>query len=174
MGMDKAGMTAVLKKKVCMLGARQVGKTSLVRRFVESAFSEKYLATIGVKIDQKTVRAGERTVELLLWDIEGADELQTFQSAYLRGAAGYLVVADGTSSPTLEAAIRIREQVAAVLGDVPCILALNKRDLKSDWKVPEERVAALTRDGWTVILTSAKTGAGVEEAFARLAELMLA
>jgi small GTP-binding protein len=162
----------VIKKKVCMLGDRCVGKTSLVRRYVESMFSDKYLATIGVKIDRKAVPAGAETVELLLWDIEGADELQTFQSAYLRGASGYLFVADGTRPPTLETALRIRKQ-AAVLGDLPCILALNKCDLAEAWSIPKKEIDRLTRNGWTVIQTSAKTGAGVEEAFKRLAAQML-
>ena len=48
----------ILKKKICMLGAFGVGKTSLVRSFVESIFSEDYLSTIGVQISQKTVQVG--------------------------------------------------------------------------------------------------------------------
>ena len=53
---------ALVQKKVCMLGATAVGKTSLVRRFVESVFSEKYQATIGVKIDRKLVEVGDTTL----------------------------------------------------------------------------------------------------------------
>ena len=57
----------MLKKKVCMLGAFAVGKTSLVRRYVHSLFSEKYHTTVGVKVDKKTVACNDSTVDLILW-----------------------------------------------------------------------------------------------------------
>ena len=63
----------VLQKKICMLGGFSVGKTSLVKRFVASVFSEAYLTTVGVKIDKKTVHLGERAVNLILWDVAGED-----------------------------------------------------------------------------------------------------
>jgi len=66
----------MIKKKVCMLGAFAVGKTSLVQRFVNSIFSVKYQTTIGVKIDQKMISLGETEVNLLLWDIHGEDDFQ--------------------------------------------------------------------------------------------------
>ena len=55
-------MTPVLQKKICMLGGFSVGKTSLVKRYVQSIFSEAYLTTVGVKIDKKTVDLSDRTV----------------------------------------------------------------------------------------------------------------
>ena len=57
-----------------MLGGYCVGKTSLVKRFVHSIFSDKYLSTIGVKVEKKTVHIGDQEVNLLLWDIAGEDE----------------------------------------------------------------------------------------------------
>ena len=66
----------MIKKKICMLGAFAVGKTSLVQRFVNSIFSEKYQTTIGVKIDQKLVQTGDTEVNLMLWDIHGEDNYQ--------------------------------------------------------------------------------------------------
>ena len=68
-------MTAVLQKKICMLGAFAVGKTSLVRRYVDSIFSDSYLTTVGVKIDKRVVTVGDETVNLILWDIAGEDEV---------------------------------------------------------------------------------------------------
>ena len=87
---------AMIEKKICMLGASGVGKTSLVSRFVSSIFSDKYLTTVGVKVDKKVVAVDDTQVTLLLWDIYGQDEFQTVKPAYLRGASGYLLVADGT------------------------------------------------------------------------------
>ena len=61
----------MLQKKICMLGGFSVGKTSLVRRFVQSIFSETYLTTVGVKIDKKSVELPGKTVDLILWDLAG-------------------------------------------------------------------------------------------------------
>ena len=86
----------MIQKKVCMVGVYGTGKTSLVRQFVHAKFSEKYLSTVGVKIDRKPVRAADQDVNLLLWDLEGRDEVQDINTSYLRGAAGIFYVVDGT------------------------------------------------------------------------------
>ena len=72
-------MTPVLQKKICMLGGFSVGKTSLVKRYVQSIFSETYLTTVGVKIDKKTVDLSDRIVNLILWDLAGEDDINTFR-----------------------------------------------------------------------------------------------
>ena len=163
----------MLQKKICMLGSFSVGKTSLVRRFVESMFSDAYLTTVGVKIDKKVVRTGPEEVTLMLWDLYGEDEFQKLRTSYLRGASGYLFVADGTRRATLDKVLQIRLDAEQALGAVPCLLALNKCDLTEQWEVESERESALAADGWTVLRTSAKTGEGVEEAFQQLAQRMI-
>lgn len=86
----------MIQKKVCMLGAFAVGKTSLVERYVKSIFSEKYQTTVGVKIDKREVLVGATTVKLVLWDLHGEDRFQAVQASYLRGASGVLLVVDPT------------------------------------------------------------------------------
>lgn len=164
----------MLQKKICMLGAFSVGKTSLVRRFVESTFSDRYLTTVGVKIDKKPLEVNGRALDLILWDIAGEDEVSAIRISYLRGSAGYLMVADGTRPVTLEVARSLHRRVEAELGRVPFVLLLNKRDLVDDWCVPAGEVAALRQSGWSVRLTSAKTGEGVQDAFAELAGRLIA
>lgn len=154
---------------MCMLGAFSVGKTSLVRRYVESVFSDAYLTTVGVKIDKKTVEVNGQPVALILWDIAGEDEVASVRMSYLRGAAGYLLVADGTRAATLEVARSLRARVEAELGPLPFVLLLNKADLVAEWAVTDEALNALRSSGWSMRLTSAKTGAGVEDAFRELA-----
>ena len=105
----------MIQKKVCMLGAFAVGKTSLVARYVHSIFSDKYLTTIGVKIDKKPVSLLRGEMELILWDIYGEDEFQKVRMSYLQGASAYLLVADGTRRATLEVAASL--QRAAEAGD---------------------------------------------------------
>ena len=164
----------MLQKKICMLGAFGVGKTSLVSRFVNSMFSEKYLTTVGVKVDKKTLSAGSGDVTLMLWDIYGQDEFQTVRDSYLRGASGYLLVADGTRHATLDIATALQQKAEAVIGHVPFLLLLNKSDLHEEWQVNERMLWKLAERGWRVVKTSAKTGEGVDDAFARLARDMTA
>jgi small GTP-binding protein len=162
-------MIATLQKKICMLGAFSVGKTSLVKRYVESVFSETYLTTVGVKIDKKTVEVSGRLINLILWDLAGEDDISVLRMTYLRGAAGYVLVADGTRPSTLDVAFSLRERVEADYGPLPFVLLLNKNDLTAQWAVGDDEVADLRKRGWWVQATSARTGQGVEEAFMDLA-----
>jgi small GTP-binding protein len=163
----------MIQKKICMLGAFAVGKTSLVARFVQGIFSEKYHTTVGVKIDKKVVSVGPQTLSLILWDLYGEDEFQKIRMSYLRGSSGYLLVVDGTRLLTLEHALLLQKSAQEALGDVPFVLLLNKADLADEWEIPQESLAELTQHGWSVIITSAKTGQGVEEAFLVLARTIV-
>lgn len=164
----------MIQKKVCLLGTSGVGKTSLVARYVHSMFSEKYLTTVGVKIDKKTVRVDEQNVMLMIWDLAGDDDFQRLQTSYLRGTSGFLLVADGTRAVTLDHALDLKERLGANMGAAPFLLALNKADLSGQWEVDDARIAKLKADGWHVVKTSAKEGEAVEETFAELARRMVA
>ncbi len=163
----------MIQKKICLLGTSGVGKTSLVAQFVHSMFSDKYLTTVGVKIDKKIVAVDGQEVTLVIWDLAGDDDFQRLQTSYLRGTSGYLMVADGTRRVTLEQVLELQKRVAETLGAAPFILALNKADLAPQWEVDEASMAALANEGFTLLKTSAKEGTGVEEAFADLARRMI-
>jgi small GTP-binding protein len=161
------------QKKICMLGAFAVGKTSLVRRYVDSIFSDTYLTTVGVKIDKRVVSVGDDTVNLILWDIAGEDEVSAVRMSYLRGASGYFLVVDGTRAATLDVARSIQQRAEREIGRVPFIALVNKLDVRGEWTVTQESLTELENAGWSVALTSARTGEGVEEAFRTLAERMI-
>jgi small GTP-binding protein len=163
----------MIQKKVCMLGGYAVGKTSLVRRFVNGIFSEKYFTTVGVKIDKKVVRVGEREMSLILWDLNGEDDFQKVPMSYMRGASGYLLVVDGTRSESLDAARALRTRTDEAVGAVPFILLVNKADLKDEWEFKVREAEEFVWKDCVVLQTSAKTGSGVEEAFLSLAGKML-
>jgi small GTP-binding protein len=163
-------MIATLQKKICMLGGFSVGKTSLVKRYVESIFSETYLTTIGVKIDKKTVPLCDRTVSLILWDVAGEDDISSLRTSYLRGLAGYVLVADGTRPSTLEVALSLQRRVEADCGPLPFVLLLNKNDLIEQWAIRDAELGDLRERGWWVQSSSARTGEGVEDAFKGLAD----
>jgi len=163
----------MIQKKICMLGAFAVGKTSLVRRFVESIFSDTYQTTVGVKIDKKVMQLEGTDVTLILWDLYGDDDFQRIRWSYFKGAAGYLLVADGTRKATLEKALDLEERARKEVGAVPFVFVLNKSDLAEEWEIDSEAEAKLRSRRWTVLRASAKNGDGVEEAFMELTRKMM-
>lgn len=163
----------IMRKKICMLGTFAVGKTSLVARYVHGIFSEKYMTTIGVKIDKKLIQHKEQPIELILWDLNGEDRFQKISKSYLRGSDGYLLVVDGTRRATLDTALPLHERARETLGEVPFVLLLNKADLVDEWELEDDDWAPLAARGWTILQTSAKTGTRVEEAFDILARQLV-
>jgi small GTP-binding protein len=163
----------MIRMKVCLMGANAVGKTSLVSRFVFGIFSDVYQTTLGVKIDRKTIEVAGLDLDLVFWDLEGEDEFAQIRLAYLRGASGYVLVADGTRARTLDVARRLKREAARVLGDVPFVLLVNKLDRFDEWEVSAQDIAQLKEQGWRVQRSSARTGSGVVEAVDDLGRQLL-
>ncbi len=163
-------MTA-LTSKICVVGDFAVGKTSVCERYVNNHFSDKYLTTVGVKVDTREIELPDRgaRIKLVLWDVAGTDRFGNKEFAYLRGAAGYVFVADGTRSLTVDTARQLREDILQRYGEQPSVLLVNKHDLTDMWDVADQRVGELEKEFGSVFLTSAKTGAEVENALHCLA-----
>ena len=151
------------KKKICMVGDFSVGKTSLTQKFVNNVFSDKYLTTIGVKIDTANVN----DTKLVVWDVAGRDSLSPVNVSYLVGAAGVILVADGTRESTIHSLFEIWQTIIKRIGPVPAVVALNKHD-DEDWDVSEETLERFDESGWPVYYTSAKEGENVKQVFESL------
>jgi small GTP-binding protein len=159
----------VVQKKVCLLGDFSVGKTSLVRRFVEGRFDDKYLSTIGVRISRKTLARPTGELNLLVWDLAGAQEFNT-QSSYLVGVAAALIVCDLTRHTTLDSCAKYVQQVRAVNYTAPLVIVGNKLDLTAERVIADAELRACSDAcGGDFVLASAKLGTGVELAFEVLA-----
>jgi hypothetical protein len=163
----------MIQKKVCMVGVFGTGKTSLVQRFVHSMFSERYLSTVGVKIDRKPIQIDGTDLTLVLWDLAGRDGHEDITTSYLRGTHAVLYVADGTRRETCDQLPELRALVREAAGEVPEVVALNKSDLKDRWALAAGDEQALSR-AFELVKTSAKSGEGVEEIFRRIARATLA
>ncbi len=163
----------MIKKKICILGAFAVGKTSLIERFVKSIFSDKYHTTIGVKTDQKDINIGNEQLRLILWDINGEDDYQSVKPSYLMGTSAYILVADGTRKETLNVAKELKKLVYNTIGDKDFYLLINKVDLINDWELDDSHLSELYNDGWKIVKTSAKTGENVEATFTELAKKLI-
>ncbi|MFH2093014.1 MAG: Rab family GTPase [Pseudomonadota bacterium] len=162
-----------MKKKICLLGAFAVGKTSLVQQYVHSIFSDKYRTTVGVKIEKTTIDVNGEPIDLIIWDLHGEDEFQHVRLSYLKGSSGLIFVADGTRKTTLATALNLKQIAENTIGKVPFVLLINKEDLKDQWEIDDTTIEAIKKQGGTILLTSAKTGNRVEYAFKLLTQKMV-
>jgi len=159
-------------RKICVLGDFSVGKTSLTSRFVRNVFSERYQTTVGVKIDTLELDLAGEPIKLVIWDLAGTDALSTVSLSYLRGASGYLLVADATRALTFESAKNLHAAAQKFLGPVPFVVLLNKADLAAEREIALDSAAKLREEGWLAFDTSARSGENVEHAFLALAKLL--
>lgn len=161
-----------LSRKIVLLGHFGVGKTSLIRRFVENFFSDNYKVTIGVHITKKVVEIKpDETISLIIWDLEGTDDVQTIREAYLLGTHGMVYVFDVSRPSTFQDIHQDLNFVRTKLPQVPLLVVGNKTDL-----VIEGELKSLLKENSIPFdyLTSAKTGGMVDELFLQLASLLYA
>jgi small GTP-binding protein len=176
-----SGSVPRLQKKVCLLGDFAVGKTSLVRRSVEGRFDERYLSTIGVKVDRKELhlaplQEGGSPLELtlMLWDLAGGPEFSPVAPSYYRGAAGAILTCDLTRSETLAGLGRYVRGFLAVNPTARLVMAANKVDLLEERHLSDQELdRAAVMYQVPLFLTSAKTGERVEEMFQQLGLLLV-
>lgn len=149
----------IIRRKILLLGAYAVGKTSLTQQFVEGTFTQEYLSTIGVNIKHKTIESDDFILNLLIWDIADIVTHQNIPDSYLQGADGLMLVYDLSRVNTYK---RITAEYQGFLlknHKMPTIVVGNKTDLEVD---PEQGDMI---DELTNIKTSAKTGDNVDQAF---------
>lgn len=161
-----------ISKKIVIVGSHAVGKTSLISRFVYQKFPENYLTTIGLKVDKKSVELENATVDLIIWDIAGHDNITRIPQYYLNGCSGLIFVFDLTRPITFQ---NIEQQIKLLRGIVGeeaiLILAGNKTDLFTDEELAGLMTKLPVKPHFT---TSAKSGTNVEALFKELATQMIA
>ena len=169
-----------LKSKVCLVGEIAVGKTSLIRRYVQDMFDDRYIMTIGTKISKKTVEIAavranvDVTLDVTVWDIMGEKGFrQLLKEAYFYGANGILAVADLTRENTLSDLDDWIDHVLKVVGEIPVYVVVNKVDLKEKAVFDDDAVRAFAKAynaPWSY--ASAKTGENVQDAFEAIGRAM--
>jgi len=172
-------LTGVLKAKICLIGEAAVGKTSLIRRYVEDSFDDRYISTLGSKVSLKRVWLTQKKdsskqleVQLSVWDLIGERSyLETLHQEYLRGAQGIIAVCDVTRYSTFESLDQWIPAAFRISGEVPLALVVNKIDLKDqvmvlyDENEPQEKAA---KYGGFAMWASARSGENVNPLFGRL------
>ncbi|MFX0136450.1 MAG: Rab family GTPase [Candidatus Hodarchaeota archaeon] len=173
--------------KIILVGAPAVGKTSLIKKYVEGSFSDSYKETIGVNILIKDLKIGKKNVQLLCWDVAGQEKFGRVRQMYYRGASAALAVYDVTK-PSTYLEIPDFVQDLREIEDVPLILVGNKVDLRKEMEglskslIKEGLAPVSTKKGEEMseiikslafLETSAKTGEHVEKAFYQIAEILV-
>lgn len=127
--------------KVCLIGDFAVGKTSLIRRFTESRFSESYLSTIGIRVSRKTLQTSDSsTLTLMIWDTAGGEPFTTVVRSYYRGSRGAALVCDVTRPETVTSLMRYAREFHTVNPGVSLIMMANKIDLRSERAVTDAQL----------------------------------
>ena len=161
--------------KICLLGEANVGKTSLVYRFIENKFRGNYKSTLGVNLLKKDMNIEEfGDVSAQIWDLGGQESFKSLRRLYLEGANGALIIYDCTNRSSFEKLYDWIQDFKDARGDEPLLLIGNKNDLTENIKIEDSEALELAQNyNMAFISTSAKTGANVEDAFLRVIKSIL-
>lgn len=159
-------------RKICLLGDVGVGKTCVVSRYAGATLPRPRFRTSSLKVDSRHIQlASGESRRLLLWEIAKAVVPDGECSNYLQGTQGFVLVADGTRSGTVQYAIgQWRRAQAALSADIPAVMLLNKCDMSGRWTMSTGFVERVDRY-LPVFITSARTGESIAAAFAHIGEL---
>ena len=165
------------KFKVVLVGDGGVGKTSLVKRFVYSKYSDQYTKTIGTNVYRKdliTIHEGKRTVlNLQIWDVMGQRLFPQVIATSMRGARGIIFVTDLTNKQSLLSLPNWIQTVFENNDDAAFVFLANKSDM-GDIQFGETALQSMAQSfGSPHFMTSAKRGDNVEKAFETIGNLML-
>lgn len=157
-------------KKIVLVGHFGVGKSSLIRRYVQNVFSDDYFVTIGVHIIKKVVVVNKQELTLLIWDIEGKEDIKKLRPSFLLGTSGFIYVLDAGRPTTYE---NLADELNFIKTNYPkseLVTVANKIDLVDK----DSFIMNLgEKASWITHFTSAKTGECVELLFEKLAHALV-
>ncbi|MCK4479874.1 MAG: GTP-binding protein [Candidatus Lokiarchaeota archaeon] len=161
--------------KIIIIGPAAVGKSSLIRRFVENQFTLQYKFTIGVDFMTKIIEYGpNKSARLTLWDIGGQDRFKMLRRNFYEGANGALVVFDLSRAQTFS---KMKEWISDMHKlmkiKISFVILGNKVDLLTEIGEvidQNEPYQYAEKNDSVYIETSAKIGNNVEKAFVELTQ----
>jgi len=160
----------MISKKVILTGSFGVGKTSLFNKFIYNKFSDKYLTTIGAKVNKKVIDIDGEEMSMLLWDIAGEISQDKIPTSYFLGSSGIIYVFDVTRPSTFQNIPSDLNYLKGIVQDAEIKVVGNKIDLLEEGMLTEIKAQMdITPD----IFTSAKTGENVEDLFYSLGRALI-
>ena len=157
--------------KILTIGESGVGKTCILRRFVENKFLKNHLATIGIDFKTKNLIINNKEIKLKIWDTAGQERFRNIATQYYKGADGIVLVYDVTDDGSFE---KIRDWMAQIQAnaekdDLGLVLLGNKCDVEPRVVTEEQGNKMAEELHISYFETSALTGQGIKEAFEQLA-----
>ncbi len=161
--------------KVLLIGNSDVGKSSIILRYVDETWTDVFVPTIGVDFKVKTLKVDNKQVKMQIWDTAGQERFRTVVSSYFRGSHGLFLIYDITNRDSFKNLENWLKEIEGEASEkVLKILIGNKCDLEEDRDIKfEEGQAFANRNGMQFMETSAKANTNINEAFEALAKLMI-
>lgn len=162
-------MSTPIAYKICIIGSSGVGKTSILKHYLENAFDEQSQTTIGVDFYSQNVVVDDEEVTLQIWDTAGQERFRSISISYFRNSYGALLVFDVNDESSFNSLEGwINDYHRNCIPNSRVVLIGNKTDLERKVSYQDAENFA-KRHGLVYIETSAKTGGNVADAFSRLA-----
>ena len=161
--------------KVLLIGNSDVGKSSLILRYVDQIWNDVFVPTIGVDFKVKSLEVDKKLVKMQIWDTAGQERFRNVISSYFKGAHGILLIYDITAKDSFkELENWLGEVERNANSQVLKILIGNKCDLEDRREISKDEGEAFAmRNGMQFMETSAKLNTNVNEAFEALAKIMV-
>ena len=167
--------------KVLLVGNSDVGKSSLILRYVDQIWNDVFVPTIGVDFKVKSLEIENKSIKLQIWDTAGQERFRNVISSYFKGAHGILLIFDITSRDSFkelenwlaEVEKNASTQILKILIGKKILIG-NKCDLEEEREISKDEGEAFAmRNGMQYIETSAKINTNVNEAFEALSKIMV-
>ena len=163
--------------KITLLGNPGVGKTCIISRYIDDSFNENNESTIGANFSEKIIKKGDKEVQLNIWDTAGQEKFHSLGKHFYKDSYIVCLVYDITNQESLDSLKTIWYPDLQKFGEKYTVLAVvgNKCDLyENDILADEEQAKSFAKEiNATFMLTSAKTGDGVEKLFNTLTDIYL-
>lgn len=170
--------------KILVVGDAGVGKTSIIKKYVNDTFNEHYRTTVGIDFAMKVLKISDNIIaRTQFWDIAGQTRFNSVVRAYYKDANGVLLVCDIERTTTLDHVVKWKQDIddrvtyPGTQFPAPTILLVNKVDLvkEGEHSISDQDLNQFCKENnitaW--FKTSAKTGEGIDEAVRKLVQAMM-
>ena len=183
----------IYKFKIVLIGNISVGKSSIIKRFVNNEFDEEYVCTIGTELSKKSLLVStigtelskksllvsqNKMLELSIWDTCGQEKYRSITRQYYTKAHAILLVFDLTSEKAFDDLQSWYEEAIEYINEIKCIFFLfgNKSDEKDEIIINEKDVKNFMRRNPKIkkyFEVSALDGHNIDLAFDKIGQYLV-